>query len=117
MVVIENPNKVCICIDPYDLNQAIKYQHYPAKAAEEMVAKQSMKFQGDHCTGWEKDLIDFDKKKKPICCLIDSYSKFTALSQLAERTSSISDYPYQITAGGVQHTAGSGYSLCTKLLL
>jgi len=44
MVVIENPNKVCICIDPYDLNQAIKDQHYPAKAAEEMAAKQNMKF-------------------------------------------------------------------------
>lgn len=80
-----------------------------------MVAKQNMKFQGDHCTSWEKDLIDFDQEKKPICCLIDSYSKFTALSELVEEQQN-SDYPYQITATGVQNTAGSGYSLCTKLL-
>lgn len=62
MVVIENPNKVCICIDLYDLNQAIKHQHYPAKAAEEIAAKKNMEFQGDHCTGWEENLIDFDKE-------------------------------------------------------
>lgn len=62
MVVIENPNKVCICIDPYDLNQAIKHQPHPAKAAEAMAAKQNTEFQGDHCTGWEEGLIDFDKE-------------------------------------------------------
>lgn len=62
MVVIENPNKVCICIDLYDLNQAIKHQHYPAKAAEEIAAKKNMEFQGDRCTGWEENLIDFDKE-------------------------------------------------------
>ena len=37
MVVVETPNKIRICIDPRDLNKAIKREHYPMKTIEEVV--------------------------------------------------------------------------------
>ena len=39
MVVVEKPNKVRICLDPRDLNQNIKREHYPMKTVEEVAAK------------------------------------------------------------------------------
>jgi hypothetical protein len=39
MVVVETTNKLRICIDPRDLNQAIKREHYPMKTIKEVVQK------------------------------------------------------------------------------
>ena len=39
MVTVIKPNKVRICLDPRDLNLAIKREHYPMKTIEEIVAK------------------------------------------------------------------------------
>ncbi|RVE62485.1 hypothetical protein OJAV_G00157530 [Oryzias javanicus] len=39
MVTVTKPNKVRICIDPQDLNTAIKREHYPLKTIEEVVAE------------------------------------------------------------------------------
>ena len=39
MVTVIKPNKVRICLDPRDLNLAIKQEHYPMKTVEEIVAK------------------------------------------------------------------------------
>ena len=42
MVVVEKPNKVVrICLDPRDLNKAIKREQYPMKTIEEVAAKLS----------------------------------------------------------------------------
>jgi hypothetical protein len=38
MVTVVKPNKVRICIDPKDLNQAIQREHFPMKTIEEIVA-------------------------------------------------------------------------------
>lgn len=38
MVTIVKPNKIRICIDPQDLNRAIKREHYPLRTVEEVVA-------------------------------------------------------------------------------
>lgn len=39
MVVVEKPNKVRICLDPRDLNRAIKRPHYPMKTVEEVATQ------------------------------------------------------------------------------
>jgi len=39
MVTIVKPNKIRICIDPQDLNRAIRRDHYPLKTLEEIVAE------------------------------------------------------------------------------
>ena len=39
MVTVIKPSKIHICIDPRDLNQAIKREHYPMKTIEEVVAE------------------------------------------------------------------------------
>jgi len=39
MVTVTKPNKVRICIDPQDLNTAIKREHHPLRTIEEMVAE------------------------------------------------------------------------------
>ena len=39
MVTVIKPNKVGICLDPRDLNLAIKREHYPMKTIEEIVAE------------------------------------------------------------------------------
>ena len=39
MVTVIKPSKIRICIDPRDLNQAIKREHYPMKTIEEVVAE------------------------------------------------------------------------------
>ncbi len=39
MVTVTKPNKVRICIDPQDLNTAIKREHYPLRTIEEVVAE------------------------------------------------------------------------------
>ena len=39
MVRIVKPSKIRICIDPRDLNEAIKREHYPMKTIEEVVAE------------------------------------------------------------------------------
>ena len=36
MVPVIKPNKVRICIDPQDLNTAIKREHYPLRTIEEV---------------------------------------------------------------------------------
>jgi hypothetical protein len=38
MVTVIKPEKIRVCIDPRDLNQAIKREHYPMKTIEEIVA-------------------------------------------------------------------------------
>lgn len=38
MVTVVKPNKIRICIDPKDLNQAIKREHYPLLTVEEVVS-------------------------------------------------------------------------------
>lgn len=38
MVTIVKPNKIRICIDPQDLNEAIKREHYPLRTVEEVVS-------------------------------------------------------------------------------
>ena len=37
MVIVETPKKLRICIDPRDLNKAIKREHFPVKTIEEKV--------------------------------------------------------------------------------
>ena len=37
MVIAETPKKLRICIDPRDLNKAIKREHFPMKTIEEVV--------------------------------------------------------------------------------
>ena len=37
MVIVETPKKLRICIDPRDLNKAIKREHFPMKTIEEVV--------------------------------------------------------------------------------
>lgn len=39
MVVVEKKDKVRICIDPRDLNRAIKREHYPMKTVEDVAVK------------------------------------------------------------------------------
>ena len=39
MVTVIKPEKIRVCIDPRDLNQAIKREHYPMKTIEEVVAE------------------------------------------------------------------------------
>jgi hypothetical protein len=40
MVTVVKPNgKVRICLDPKDLNKAVKRQHYPLKTAEEVISR------------------------------------------------------------------------------
>lgn len=36
MVTIVKPNKIRICIDPQDLNRAVRREHYPLKTLEEV---------------------------------------------------------------------------------
>ena len=36
-VTVETPKKLRICIDPRDLNKAIKREHFPMKTIEEVV--------------------------------------------------------------------------------
>jgi ribosomal protein L25 (general stress protein Ctc) len=36
MVVAQKGEKISICIDPSDLNKAIKREHYPSKTVEEI---------------------------------------------------------------------------------
>jgi hypothetical protein len=38
MVTVIKPEKIRVCIDPRDLNRAIKREHYPMKTIEEVVA-------------------------------------------------------------------------------
>lgn len=38
MVTIVKPDKICICLDPQDLNKAIKREHYPLLTVEVMVS-------------------------------------------------------------------------------
>ncbi|CAB4013836.1 retrotransposon-like family member retr-1, partial [Paramuricea clavata] len=38
MVTVIKPEKIRVCIDPRDLNRAIKREHYPMKTTEEVVA-------------------------------------------------------------------------------
>ena len=37
MVIVETPKKMRICIDPGDLNKAIKREHFPMKTIEEVI--------------------------------------------------------------------------------
>lgn len=39
MVTVVKPNKLRICIDPQDLNKAIRREHYPLRTVEEIVAE------------------------------------------------------------------------------
>ena len=39
MVTVMKPNKIRICIDPRDLNKAIKREHYPMKTIKEVIAE------------------------------------------------------------------------------
>lgn len=39
MVTVVKPNKLRICIDPQDLNQAIKREHYPLRTIKETVSE------------------------------------------------------------------------------
>ena len=39
MITVVKPNKVRICIDPRDLNEAIQREHFPMKTIEEIVAE------------------------------------------------------------------------------
>ena len=41
MVPIVKPNKLRICIDPFNLNQVIKREHHPMKTIEEVVSRLS----------------------------------------------------------------------------
>ena len=41
MVTVIKPEKIRVCIDPRDLNRAIKREHYPMKTTEDMVAEMS----------------------------------------------------------------------------
>lgn len=38
MVTVVKPNKIRICIDPQDLNKAIKGEHYPLRTVEEVIS-------------------------------------------------------------------------------
>ena len=38
MVAVIKPNKLRICIDPRDLNEAIRKEHFPMATTEEVVA-------------------------------------------------------------------------------
>lgn len=38
IVTVVKPNKIRICIDPQDLNKAIKHEHYPLLTVEEVVS-------------------------------------------------------------------------------
>ncbi len=37
MVIVETPKKLRICLDPRDLNKAIKREHFPMKTIEGVV--------------------------------------------------------------------------------
>lgn len=39
MVTVVTPKKIRICMDPKDLNQAIKREHYPLLTVEEVVSR------------------------------------------------------------------------------
>lgn len=39
MVTVTKPNEIRICIDPQDLNTAIKREHHPLRTIEEVAAK------------------------------------------------------------------------------
>ena len=39
MVCVVRPNKLRICIDPRDLNRAVKREHYPMQTVEEVVSR------------------------------------------------------------------------------
>ena len=91
MVIVETPKELRICLDPRDLNKAIKREHFPMKTIEEVVqnmpgAKVFSKL--DATSGyWQQNLT----KKAPSCArstlhldVIASFVFHLALSRQAK---------------------------------
>jgi hypothetical protein len=80
MVVVETPNKLRICIDPRDLNQAIKREHYPMKTIEEVVqnmpdAKVFTKL--DATSGYWQ--LKLDEESSKLCTFNTPYGRYRFL--------------------------------------
>ena len=39
LVTVVKPNKICLCIDPKDLNKAVKREYYPMKTVEDVLTR------------------------------------------------------------------------------
>ena len=44
VTIVKLSGKLCICIDPCDLNRAIKQDHYPTRTIEEVVTRMPRSF-------------------------------------------------------------------------
>lgn len=66
MVIVRKPGKLCICIDPKDLNRAIKREHYHLETIDEIIervpqAKILSRFDATH--GFWQTELDSDSSK------------------------------------------------------
>ena len=78
VVVVRKPNgDVRICLDPVDLNKAVKREHYPLKTVEEVAANMSeqkfsqplMLHQGSTISSWPKKVLGLLRSTHPVADL------------------------------------------------
>ena len=77
MVIVEKPNgKLRVCLDPHDLNKAIKREHYPMQNAESLMAEMSGKFFSklDASSGYWQ--IKVDDKSPRILALNTPFGRY-----------------------------------------
>ena len=79
MVTVIKPEKIGVCIDPRDLNRAIKREHYPMKTMEEVVAgmPEAKVFSVLDATSgyWHKPVTTSGYWHKPVTLSVDASSK------------------------------------------
>ena len=77
MVTVAKPNKIRICIDPSDINKAIRREHYPMMTIDEVVAgmPQAKVFSVLDATSgyWQVKLDDASSK---LCTLNTPYGRY-----------------------------------------
>lgn len=77
MVTVTKPNKVRICIDPQDLNAAIRRERYPLRTIEEVVAEMPNAkffsvFDANHGF-WQ---IQLDKERSHLCTFNTPFGRY-----------------------------------------
>ena len=80
MVVVESPNKLRICIDPKDLNKAIKREHFPMKTIEEVVQNMSgakVFTKLDATTGYWQ--LKLDERSSKLCTFNTPFGRYRFL--------------------------------------
>lgn len=80
MVTVVKPNKLRICIDPQDLNNAIKREHYPLRTVEEKTAEMPNAkvfsiLDANHGF-WQ---VQLDEESSKLCTFNTSYGRYRFL--------------------------------------